>query len=70
MKTNIHCLTYLIQFFLEFEMFQRNSKHTFYIQELSPENCAVYEIMWKNMVQPDKPDHNIIRCIHAAWLDA
>jgi hypothetical protein len=20
-----------------------------------PENCAVYEIMWKNMVEPDRP---------------
>jgi hypothetical protein len=33
-----------------------------------PENRAVYEIMWKNMVKPDKPDHNIW-CIRAAWLD-
>jgi len=36
MKTNIHFLSYVIQFFLELEMFhtrvERNSKHTFYIQ--------------------------------------
>jgi hypothetical protein len=24
-------------------------------------NCAVYEIMWKNMVDPDRPDDRIIR---------
>jgi len=25
------------------------------------ENCAVYEIMWKNMVQPDRPQMTIWR---------
>ena len=20
-----------------------------------PENCAVYEVMWKNMLEPDRP---------------
>ena len=24
-----------------------------------PENCAVYEIMWKNVVQPDATDKNM-----------
>jgi len=30
---------------------QRKSKHTFYPQQHSPENRAVYEIMWKNIVE-------------------
>ena len=25
------------------------------MQQLFPENLAVYEIMWKNMVGPDRP---------------
>jgi hypothetical protein len=30
-------------------------KHTFYVQEyFCSKNRAVYEIMWKNMVQPQK----------------
>jgi len=38
---------------------QRKSKHTFYVQKRNPENRAVYEIMWKNMVEPDRPKTTI-----------
>jgi len=31
------------------------SKHTFYVQRRFSENRAIYEIMWKNAVQPDRP---------------
>jgi hypothetical protein len=31
----------------------------FYIQKLFSENRAVYKIMWKNMVQPDRPQPTI-----------
>jgi len=33
-----------------------------------PENYAIYEIMWQNMVEPGRP-HNIVRrvCI-ACWI--
>jgi hypothetical protein len=34
---------------------REKSKHIFYFQKLFPENRAVYEIMWKNMVEPDRP---------------
>jgi len=37
------------------EKFVAKFKHTFYAQRYFPENRAVYEIMWKNMVQPDRP---------------
>ena len=60
MKTNIHFWSYLAQFFLEWEMFQRNVLEkiktcilctiTFFF-----ENRAVYEIMWKNIAQPGRP---------------
>jgi hypothetical protein len=43
----------------------RQSKHTFYFQRLFSNNRAVYEIMWKNTVQPDRPQMAIWR-IHIA----
>ena len=33
----------------------RKSKHTFFVQELISKNHAVHEIMWKNIVEADKP---------------
>jgi len=30
------------------------------------ENRAIYEIKWKNVVEPDRP-HRTIRCVHIAW---
>jgi len=52
MKTNIHFLSYLAQFFLEWEMFQTKAvqkikTHFEFSYFFSPENRAVYEIMWK-----------------------
>jgi hypothetical protein len=49
---------YRAQFFLEEEMFQTKFVEkikTHFMIHFSPENRAVYEIMWKNMVQPDRP---------------
>jgi len=47
-----------------------NLKHTFYAQELffSLENRAVYEIMWKNMVEPDGSQMTIWRMYIACWI--
>ena len=42
----------------------RKSKHMFYVQQLSPENHAMYEIMRKNMVDPDRPQMTVK---HGAW---
>jgi hypothetical protein len=44
----------------------RQSKHTFYFQILFSNNHAVYEIMWKNTIQPDRPQMAIWR-MHIAW---
>jgi hypothetical protein len=32
------------------------------------ENCAVYEIMWKNIVQPDRPQMTIWSTRIACWI--
>ena len=36
----------------------------------SPENHAVYEIMWKNIVQPGRPQMTIWRMRIAYWVDS
>jgi len=44
---------------------------TYYVQNRFAENCVVYEIMWKNMVQPDGPQvtNNIIQRMRLAfWI--
>jgi len=50
----------------------RENQNTFYAQRLffSSENLNVYEIMWKNMVQPETTDINIIRrrALHVGQL--
>jgi len=60
MKTDIHFLSYLAQFSLEWEMFQTKfvqkiKTHILIFNILFPENRAVYEIMWKNMIGTDRP---------------
>jgi len=65
MKTDIHFLSYLAQFFLECEMFQTKFGEEIKTQMLSwvtffpPENRAVYEIMWENVVERGRPQMTI-----------
>ena len=59
MKTDTHFLSYLAQFLLEREMFQtkvveRIKTHILCSITCSFENRAVYEIMWKNNIEPDR----------------
>ena len=35
---------------------------------LFPENCAVYDMMWNNMVEPERPQMKIRRMRLAYWL--
>ena len=44
----------------------RKSKHEFYVQNGFFENRAGYEILWKNIVQPDRPEITRWR-MHMAW---
>ena len=43
-------------------------KIKFHIQFFFPENRAVYEIMWKNMVEPDKTGMTIQRMRFSYWM--
>jgi len=43
---------------------REDQKHTFYVQKLLLENCVVYEMMWKNTVDLDRPQMTILHmCI-------
>jgi len=64
MKTNIHFWSYLARLFLEWEMFQTKvvekiKTHILYSVTFFPENRAVYEIMWKNIVERGRPQITI-----------
>jgi hypothetical protein len=59
MKANIHIWSYLDQFSLEWEMFLtkvlEKMNHILFSVTFFFENGAFYEIMWKNIVEPDSP---------------
>jgi hypothetical protein len=46
---------------------QIKPKHTFCVKWLFSKGRAVYEIMWKSMVEPDRPDDNTIRCMRFSY---
>jgi len=58
MKTDIHFLSLLVQFFLELEMFQKTSctenqnTHFMFNNFFPPEIRAFYVIMWKKYCTP------------------
>ena len=74
MTTIRHFWSYLTQFFLKCEMFETNvlediKTHilcsvTFFVFE----NRAVYEIMWKNIVEWGRPQMEIWRMGIARWI--
>ena len=45
-----------------------NEKHMLSTVTPPPENRAVYEIMWKDTVQPDRPQMTIWRMRTACWI--
>ena len=51
MKTYTHLWYYLSEFFLEWEMFK--TKAVKKCSKYLCENCAIHELMWGNMVEPD-----------------
>jgi hypothetical protein len=64
MKIDLHFWTHLVQFFLAREMLQTKVVEkikTFILCSIifSPENRAIYEIMWKNIVEPDRPQMTV-----------
>jgi hypothetical protein len=63
MRSTRHFLSYLDQLFLEWEMFHINvvekiESHIL-LSVIFFENRAVYEIMWKNIVESDRPQMKI-----------
>jgi len=48
---------------------ENQNTHPVFSNFFCPGNRAFYEIMWKNMVEPDRPDDNIIRRMRfACWI--
>jgi hypothetical protein len=72
MQTDTHFLSYLAQFFLEREMLQTKVVDNIKIHILCSiiffENRAVYEIMWKNIVEPGRLQMTIWRMRIACWI--
>jgi hypothetical protein len=71
MMTNTHFWSHLDQFFVEWEMFQTKfaekinihiSCSTIFVLE----NRAIYRIIWKTTVEPNRPQMTIWR-MHIAW---
>ena len=74
MRTDIKFWSYLVQFFLEWEIFEKRVLQKIKTHILCsitpplPENRAVCEIMWKNTVQRCRPQMTIERMRIACWL--
>ena len=71
MKTNTLLWHYLAQFFLEWEMFETKIVEkikTYFMFDKFFESRAVYEIRWKNMVVPDRPQMTIWRMRITYWI--
>ena len=64
MKMHVNLRYYLAEFFSEGEMFQKKEHENqtyihFTLYNIFFLNFALYEIMWKNMVEPEKPQKKI-----------
>jgi len=74
MKPNIYFLIISHSFLLTMRNISekkcRENQNTFCVQYLffPTENRAVYEIMWKNLVEPDRPKMAIRRMSIACWI--
>ena len=73
MKTDIYFLSNLAHFLFELKILQtklyRKSKHLiFYSQNVFFKNRAVFEIMWKNVVERGRPQMTTWRVRIACWV--
>jgi hypothetical protein len=73
MKTAIHFCSCLTHFFREREMFQTKvvekiKTHISCSVFFFFEKCAVYEILWKNVVERGRPQMTIWRMCNALWI--
>ena len=73
MKAYVH-LRHLTEFYVEWEMFQTKVVEKLKIHILCSvtffflENRAIYEKMWKNIVEPSRPQMTIWRMRIACWI--
>jgi len=72
MKTNTHFWPYLALFFSEWQVFQSE-----FVEKIKTrisnsvtdfENRAVYEIMWKNCIEPDRLQKTVRRVRISWWI--
>jgi hypothetical protein len=49
-------------------MDENKTKHAFYVSQLFSENRALYEIMWKNIVELDRQQMTTWRVCIACWI--
>jgi hypothetical protein len=71
MTTFLHLWQYLAECFLEWENCKYNCreyKNTHFIFDNFSRNRAVSEIMWKNVVEPERPQMTIWRMHFACWI--
>jgi hypothetical protein len=73
MKTDVHFWSYLAHFFLEWELFQTKvvdkiKTHTLRSITFFSESRAVYEIMWKNIVELGKLQTTIQIMRNVCWI--
>jgi hypothetical protein len=72
MKTNIHILTYFDQFFIEWEVLQKNIvekiERIFCVQLLFIKNHTIYVKMWKYIVKPGTLQIKIWHMRIACWI--
>jgi hypothetical protein len=47
---------------------RENQNTQFTFSNSLSENCAMYEVMWKNMVEPDRPEMTIWCMCIACWI--
>ena len=70
MKTNIHFLSYIAHFFLEWrnvsDKLCRENQNTRVFSNSPPKNVPC--IMWKNIVETDRPQMTIWRLCIACWI--
>ena len=73
MKTNVTFWSHLAQFFIEWKIFQTKLveifvTHFMFNNFFFPENRALYEIRWRNVVKLGRPEMTIWRLRIACWI--
>ena len=73
MKIYVYLWQYLTEFFSEWEMFQTKVIQKIKIQTLSSwrflqKNCTVCEVMWKSVIQLERPQITIWSMCIACWI--